>query len=131
MLKKKSIRLLIGYMICGTITTILDIGLLYLLTEFFNIWYFTSSFISYSIAIFVNFILNKNFNFKNKSKKVFLQFSIFFLIALVGLAINQLILYSFVEFFGIWYLSAKLLATLTVIMFNFFMQKHFTFGLLT
>lgn len=51
-----------------------------------------------------NYSLNKHINFRNKSKQIIPQFGIFATVALMGLGLNQLILYGLVEFANIWYL---------------------------
>lgn len=74
-----------------------------------------------------NFILNKKFNFANRSKKVVRQFSVFALVALVGLGLNQLIIYSLVEFSGLWYMYAKVVSVMIVMIYSFVGHKKFTF----
>ena len=70
-------RLFTGYIIFAGIATIVDFGLLYLLTEYAHVWYFFSAVISYSTRIGVNYATNKYLNFKNCNKRIFAQFGIF------------------------------------------------------
>ena len=68
-----------GYVIFAGIATIVDIGLLYLLTAFIGLHYLLSAALSYTCGMITNYSLNKVFNFKNKSKFGFFFFEIIFL----------------------------------------------------
>ena len=125
--KNENLRLLIGYVFFAGIATIADIGLLFILTEFFNVWYFYSAAISYSVGMVGNYSLNKYFNFKNKSNKIIQQFGLFVFIALIGLILNQLILYLLVEFASLWYISAKIISLFIVLIWSFYGHKKLTF----
>jgi len=129
-IKDSRLRLFFGYVMIASIATVLDIVLLFTLTEYLHIWYFLSAFISYSTGMGINFSLNKYFNFKNKSLDILPQFGIFVTVALIGLGLNQLIIYSLVEFAGLWYMLAKLISICIVVSWSFYGHKRFTFGLL-
>ncbi|MFH1590250.1 MAG: GtrA family protein [archaeon] len=120
----------IKYLFFAGIATIADLSILYILTEFIQVFYFVSSIISYVCGGIIHYVLNKKYTFKNKSKKIFSQLSIFFGIALIGLGINQLILYLLVELANIWYIYAKLVAVFIVLIWNFTGHKYITFRLL-
>lgn len=108
----------------------IDFAVLYSLTEFAGLWYFYSAAIAYICAIVPHYTLNKYWNFKNRSKRVFSQFGLFVLFSLIGLGFNQIILISLVEFLGLWYIFAKVVAVLIVLMYNFLINKKITFGVL-
>jgi putative flippase GtrA len=120
-------KLFIGYIICAGIATIFDFGLLYILTEFIKIHYISSATISYMLGMATNFILNKYFNFKNKSKKILKQSLLFLLIALIGLGLNNLILWYLVEFIELWYMTAKAISICIVMLWSFYGHKKITF----
>jgi len=129
--KRNNLKLFIGYMICGTIATLVDLGFLYIFTEFFKIWYFYSSFFSYLLGLITSYNLNKHLLFKNKSKQVVKQFSMFTIILLVGLVLNQTILYTLVEVFDLWYVLAKIITAGIVVFWHFFANKNLTFKIFT
>ena len=97
------------------------------LTEYMHVWYFISSALAYFSGMITNFTLNKIFNFANRSKKIVQQFSIFATVALVGLGINQLIIYSLVEYLGFWYMYAKFISVVIVMLYSFIGHKELTF----
>jgi len=115
------------YCIGGGTALIIDVGLLYVFTEFCGFWYLLSATLSFLIAGIYNYSFQKFITFKSESKKYFKQFLLFVVIALVGLAINNTILYLLVEEAGTWYIAAKILAAAVVLIWNFFANKKITF----
>lgn len=129
LLKKQDVKLFVGYVIFAGLATLVDLGLLYSLTEFFHVWYFYSAIFSYFIGMVINYSLNKYLNFRNKSKQIIPQFGLFATVALIGLGLNQLILYSLVEFVKFWYMLAKIIAIFTIMFWSFYGHKKLTFNI--
>lgn len=126
----KEKKLFWGYIFFAGIATVVDLGLLFALAEFLGISYLIAAALSYTCGMVTNYSLNKVFNFKNKSKKLVQQFGLFMFIALIGLGMNQLILWSLVEFAEFWYMSAKLVSISIVMLWSFYGHKKLTFGIL-
>lgn len=120
-------RLVILYIFFAGIATLADLGVLYWLTEKFGLWYFYSALISFIVGMIVNYSLNKVFNFKNRSRKIWQQFGLFIIVAIVGLALNQLIMYVVVEYLELWYVLAKLVSIFFVFFWSFFGHRRLTF----
>ena len=57
-----------------------------------------------------------------------MQFGLFAIVALVGLGINQFLLYSLVEFAKLWYISAKIIAIFIGLLWSFYGHKKLTFN---
>jgi putative flippase GtrA len=123
-------RYLLGYLLCGGCATFLDFSVFLVLTDYFGIWYFHANFVSYPLGMSTNFILNKVLNFRNKYRGYLRQFGIFVLIGLLGLVVNQWILYSLVESFGFFPLLAKAVALGIVVAWNFTANRYLTFELM-
>lgn len=123
-------RLFIGYVFFAGIAAFVDLGLLFSLTEFIGLHYLTSAVLAYMCGMITNYSLNKVFNFKNKSKKIIQQFGLFVFVALIGLGLNQLILWLLVEFVGVWYMLAKLISISIVMFWNFYGHKKITFAII-
>ena len=128
LLQNEDIKLFVGYVLFAGFATLVDIGLLYSLTEFFHVWYLYSAAIAYFVGMVINYLLNKYFNFKNRSKQIFMQFGLFAIVALVGLGINQFVLYSLVEFAKLWYISAKIIAIFIGLLWSFYGHRKLTFN---
>ena len=122
-------KLFINYLLIGGFSSMVDIGLLYFLTEFFGFWYFYSSIISYLCGVIPNYTLNKFFNFKNKSKKIIPQFTAFLFVSIIGLLLTQILIFSLVEFFNLWYIISKIITIMIVIFWNFYGIKRIAFGI--
>lgn len=112
----------IKFCFVGGLTFIIDYGLLFAITEYLHINYLTSSAISFSIAVIINYILCIKFVFNN-GKNGYRQICLFILSSVAGLGINQLCMYFFVEILAIYYLIAKILATVIVTLWNYITKK--------
>ncbi len=123
-LKNKTI---IKYLFVSVIATCIDVGLLFLLTEFLKINYLISGTISYCVGIIIGYIGQKTLTFNDKSTKIFKQFAIFTIVSLIGLLINLVILKIFVEYFGLHYLISKIIAIGVGFIWNYSINKKITF----
>ncbi|MBT4277472.1 GtrA family protein [Candidatus Falkowbacteria bacterium] len=119
-------KLFIKYCIVGGTAAVVDFGILFILTDFFSVYYLTSATASFIVSALVNYSLNRSWTFQSNGKKR-KQLPIFFTIATLGLIINNGIMYTGVEFFGLWYILAKVIATGVVLIWNFLGNKYFTF----
>lgn len=126
---KKYINLflqLIKFGIVGGISTLLDYGLMLLFAEVFDIFYLLSSTLSYTISLVFNYIASMRYVFRGREDMNKLkEFLIFTVLCLMGLGINQLVLWLIVEYAGIDYRISKIGATGVVMIWNFVTRKLF------
>ena len=122
-------RLFALYVVFAGIATVVDFAVLAALVQFAGVNYMLAAAFSYICGMITNFSLNKFFNFRNKSRAVAMQFGVFIAVALVGLVINQAVIYVLVEFCGVYYLLAKIISVVIVMFWSFFGHKNFTFAL--
>ncbi len=120
-------RVMGKYLFFSVVATIGDIVLLYVLTDFFYVYYLLSSIISYCFGIIINFSGQKRYTFKNKGRTL-PQFISFVIISLIGLALNIGILKLLVDVFGVWYIYAKIISIAIVFFWNFIINKTITFS---
>lgn len=127
--KKNVIKEFVKFAVVGGIGTLINITVLYLLTEKAGIHYLISAIFSFIVAMTNNFILNKVWTFKENIresiKKKYLQFG---LVSVLALLINLIFLYIFTEVFGIYYLISQILAIGIAFMINFLGNKIWTFS---
>jgi putative flippase GtrA len=117
---------LIKFGIVGVISTALDYGLMVLFTEGFGIFYLLSSTLSYAISLIFNYFASMKFVFRSREDMGRLrEFVTFTLLCLMGMGLNQLILWLIVEKCGIYYMISKILATVVVMVWNFVTRKLF------
>ena len=123
---KKLIKQLISFGIVGVICFVIDYGLMVLLTEAFGVRYIISSGISFTVSVIVNYILSVKFVFDvNKKNNQTENFFMFVVLSVIGLGLNQLIMWFGVEKLVISYLIVKIGATAIVMVYNFITRKLF------
>ena len=123
---KKIINQLFKFGIVGGIAFVIDYGLLYLLTEKIGIYYLVSSLISFSVSVIFNYIASVLWVFDvDKEKSKVWNFIYFIGLSIVGLGINELIMWGGVDKLHIYYMLVKLFATAVVMVFNFITRKMF------
>ena len=110
----------------GTLCFFIDYGVMVLLTETSGLGYFLSSAISFTLSVVVNYILSMRFVFKGKDDLNKVQeMAIFVALSMVGLALNQMIMWIAVEFFRVFCAVAKIFSTMLVTVYNFISRKLF------
>lgn len=124
-MNKKLIKQLFRFGIVGVIAFFIDYSLLYLLTDIVGINYLVSSALSFTISLIFNYILSIKWVFDVGHKQTFKDVSLFVILSIVGLGINELIMYVGVEKIHVNYLIVKLFATAIVMIFNFITRKIF------
>ncbi len=121
---KKLIEQLFKFGIVGVICFFIDYGVLILLTEVFDINYLLSAGISFSVSVIVNYILSLTYVFEtDKDNNRIKEFVIFVALSVVGLGINQILMWLGVEKLNIHYLISKIGATAVVMVYNFVSRK--------
>ncbi len=118
---------LMKFGVVGIIATVIDFVVLTILTETFGVHYLTSAAIGFIVATLFNYVasmryvFNSRFGPHEKRKELI----IFILLSVVGLGLNQFFMWLFVEFFSIFYIFSKVLATTLVMAWNFVSRKIF------
>ncbi|HIT37787.1 MAG TPA: GtrA family protein [Candidatus Onthousia faecipullorum] len=128
-LSKKHENLLIQifkFAIVGGIATVIDFVFLYIFREFCHFPILVSNTLSFCISVIYNYIASVKWVFDvNKEKDAKKQFIIFIVFSVIGLLLNDLIMWISVDFLSIYYLLAKIIATSIVMIFNFVTRKMF------
>lgn len=100
--------------------------LVYVVLVKLSLYYILASIISYIAGILNSYILNTAFVFKEKkTKKNLFMFSSVYLSALL---INLTLLYILVDIIGTGPITGQILVTGIVMIYNYIMQKKWTFG---
>lgn len=125
---KTSIQLL-RYGFVGGIAYSVDFGFLIFLTEVFKIHYLISAAIAFILGLLTNYALSIFWVFSKRTladKRI--EFLIFSIIGLVGLGLNEAIIWFFTEFIHFHYLISKMFSTVVVFFWNFFARKKILFS---
>jgi putative flippase GtrA len=127
-ISKINLKQYFQFITVGGIGVIINISLLYLITEFIGIHYMLSEAIAFLIATIHNYLLNKTWTFKEKLQEdPFKKFIQYLLVSIVGLMVNLTVLFTLVEFFELWYIFAELFATAVSSAVNYTGNKFWTF----
>ena len=110
--------------LCGVLTNFL---LTFLLKEklFLNKYISNSS--ALTIALFINFILNRNWTYQVNLDPLYNQFLKFLLVVTISVFINHFIVYISHKNFKFNFYFSKLIAVILVFMWNFVMHSVYTF----
>lgn len=119
-------QLILKYGAVGATGALVDFVLLFILTDGLGLHYLVSATTSFILSAWFNYVLNRNWTFRSNGQRR-KQLPIFFIIATLGLFINNNIMYFSVEKMGLHYLLAKVIATAVVTFWNFFGNKYLTF----
>jgi putative flippase GtrA len=119
---------LFRYLFVGGAAFIVDFLSLYILTDFFGIYYLISAAIAFILGLFVNYILSVSWVFnKRKLDNRTFEFGIFAIIGIVGLGLNEVLLWFFTQELLIYYLLSKIFAAAIILFWNFFARKYLLF----
>ena len=111
------------FIIVGAITFVVDYGLLYISTEYIGLYYMYSTAIAFIAAVIFNYWLCVIYVFKNVQRQTSKQAILFVGSSVVGLGLNQICTWFFVEIFGIYYMLAKIISIIIVMAWNYIMKR--------
>lgn len=114
------------FIVVGGTATVIDFVVLFILKEFIGLNEIVANTISFTVSVIYNYIASVKWVFdvdqdKSKSK----QFITFIIFSIIGLLINNLILWICIDKLAIYYLIGKAIATGIVMVFNFITRKMF------
>lgn len=114
------------FVIVGGIATIIDWLIYFILYKFIKLEPIIANIISFSVSVVYNYYASCKYVFKvNKEKSKTRQFTEFIIFSLIGLGINELLIFIFVNKLSWNAMLVKILATLIVMVFNFITRKKF------
>jgi putative flippase GtrA len=112
----------------GGVATIVDMAALALLVSWLDWSYLSANVCSFSAGTAVNYAISIAWVFPNRSMGNWLHEAIVFALAgLLGLAVSQSVMFVCVEWLGLYYLVAKVIATGCHFAFNFSSRKVLLF----
>ena len=118
---KKLINQILKFGVVGGIAFVIDYGLMVFLTEVFKVPALISAAISFTVSVIFNYIASVKWVFdvdKEKNSKT-KELIVFIILSVIGLGINELIMWIMDKEFGIYYMISKIVATVVVMCYNF------------
>lgn len=123
-----SLQRIIRFAISGAIATGLTIGLLYVFTKYFHIWYLASSIAAFAIATITSFFLQKYWAFKDRRLGVMhKQAAEYLALQIWDLIFNTIMLFVAVSYIHLWYLLAQLCSSFIIAVQNYLVYRAFIF----
>lgn len=115
---------LFRYFFVGGAAFLVDFTTLFVLTDFFDIYYLISAAIAFILGLLANYILSVNwvFNRRTVENRKF-EFGIFTVIGIVGLGLNEIVIWVFTDNFQMYYLYSKIISAVIILFWNFFARK--------
>ncbi|WP_288817319.1 GtrA family protein [uncultured Alistipes sp.] len=118
---------LFRYFFVGGAAFVVDFGLLWLLTEW-GLSYLLSAAFSFVAGLTINYALSVRWVFRDHTlHSHIIEFVFFAAIGVVGLGMNEAIMWMATELAGLYYLGSKLISTAVVFFWNFTARKYLLF----
>lgn len=106
---------------------LLEYVLLYTLTEYAGLDPLVSAPIAFTISLIVNYILCVYVVF-HAEKQTGMQMFLFIFTSLLGLGINQAVMWFFIDIIGLWYMFSKIIASAIVMVWNYITKRYILYG---
>lgn len=111
------------YIFVGGFAAIVNMGSLYIFTEFVHLYYLIANVLGFILGLVTNYVLSKLLVFaKENSLNKVAEFVIYAMIGVIGLGLDTLFVWLFTNL-GIYYMLSKLISTVLVFIWNFVARK--------
>jgi putative flippase GtrA len=115
----------IKFIIVGSSGLVIDFSTTFLLKERLRIHRYIANSIGFSLAASSNYLLNRWWTFHSEDPRIVIEYSSFFIISVIGLALNNLFLFLLERRYHFY--LAKLFAVILTTLWNFFANYYITF----
>lgn len=113
--------------IVGMSGMLIDFSTTWICKEKLQINKYIANSAGFTLAVFSNYLLNRYWTFQSTDNHIATQFSRFLLVSIIGLAINNLILYLLVKNTTFNFYLLKLFVIGIVFLWNYFANLLYTF----
>ena len=118
----------IKFSLVGFSGVFVDFGTTFVCKEILKIQKYVANTCGFVLAATTNYFMNRVWTFHSTNPNIMLEFSRFFFIALIGLGMNLLIIWTMTGKFKVNFYVSKLIATLVVVLWNFLINAYYTFA---
>lgn len=119
---------IIKYFFVGGAAAVVDIGIFFVFAKLLGYNYMAVGCVGFILATAVNYVLSIRFVFQSGvrfGKKT--ELAVIYAVSLIGLGLNQTILFTLVEKVGVELMLSKLAATFGVFLWNFSARNFIVF----
>jgi len=114
---------IVRFVITGGVCFVVDYGCMVMLKELVGLSYFIASGISFCLSVILNYILCVIWTFQGVDRGNKKAMVTFFITSVIGLGLNQLFMWMFVELAYIHYTIAKVITAGLVMAWNYFTKR--------
>jgi putative flippase GtrA len=119
---------LVRYSVVGGVASIVDVGMLLVLTSCVGVYYLHAAALAFSMGLITSYILSIAWVFQErKFHNPLLELGLFTLIGGLGLLCNGVCMWLLTEYAHLHYLCSKMVAALLVFLGNFLAKKYVLF----
>ena len=130
MRRKGELTRFVKFCLVGASGVLVNMGLLWLLTEFAGLFYLISAAISIESSIISNFLLNDLFTFPDRrargGKNLLRRLLKFNIVSLAGLGLNMAVLWLLTSTLGVYYLLSNLCGIALATLWNYIVNFWWT-----
>lgn len=125
--KKIQKHQVVRFIVVGAGCAAVEFFLFTILVEHYHIQYLAANLVSLLVAVVLNYIISRKTVFEPGKHTANVEFIIFVLFTGIGVALNQFLLWYFVDQLVLNVMLGKVFAIGLVAVFNFFTKKHIVF----
>jgi len=115
------------FIVAGLATFAVEFALLILLKEGLGIQYLIANAIAFTVAVAFNYVLSVAWVFHGAKNGGNVAKIAFFTVSVIGLVLNQLLMWLLVGLGGLYYLVAKLITSVLVMLWNYAAKRKVLF----
>lgn len=122
----KLVAQIMKFGVVGVIAFFIDFGVMVFLTEVFGMNPVASATISFTVSVVFNYLASMRYVFQHREgMSRTREFVIFVVLSVIGLAINDALMWAGTELAAFDYRLVKIIATAVVMVWNFVTRKIF------
>lgn len=116
---------IVKFGLVGVVATVLDFLVLYVLADFIGLHYLTAAALAFVAATLFNYVASMRYVFTSRfgTAEKRQELLLFVTLSIVGMGLNQVLMWLFVDQVALHYLVAKIAATVFVMAWNFVSRK--------
>lgn len=120
---------LLKFCIVGGVGLVIDFALTFIFKEKFRINQYVANSVGFTIATISNFVFNKFWTFEDTSEEILKQYTLYLCISIIGLLLNNGVIYLLSDKNNINFYWAKIIAVMIVTAWNFIANMQVTFSI--
>ena len=118
----------VKYVFSGSMSALVNLFVLFVLTDIFGVWYLISSIVAFVISHAAGFLMQKFWTFRERGwKRIEKQTAIYVAMGTAEFILTPVLIYTLVEKFHVWYLPASVIVMGSLAIINYSINKFITF----